>query len=97
MAPKRGTVYILASRRLGTLYTGVTTDLRSRLAQHRDGTTPGFTSRYGVTRLVYLEHHDRIVDAIRREKQIKKWNRAWKVRLIEAFNPDWRDLTDEAL
>ena len=97
MPQKHGAVYILASRRLGTLYMGVTSSLRARLQQHRDGSTPGFTSRYGVTRLVYVERHDRVADAIQREKRIKKWNRAWKVRLIESLNPDWRDLTDDVL
>ena len=89
---KGGFVYILASRRLGTLYIGVTADLMRRMSQHRDELTPDFTSDYGVKRLVWMERHDEITSAIRREKQLKKWNRAWKIRLIEAENPDWFDL-----
>ena len=90
--PTSGYVYLLASQRNGTLYTGVTSDLVRRVAQHRSGSDSGFTSTYGVTRLVYVEAHADIRDAIRREKQIKKWRRAWKLRLIEADNPAWRDL-----
>jgi len=85
-------VYILASARNGTLYIGVTTDLSRRLFEHQNGLIGGFTSTYGVKRLVYAEEHDRIGDAIGREKQLKSWKRAWKVALIERSNPDWLDL-----
>jgi putative endonuclease len=89
---KQPTVYILASRRNGTLYTGVTGDLVKRIGEHRSGLVEGFTKRYGVDRLVYFEVHDHMLEAIRREKQIKKWNRAWKIDLIERTNPRWHDL-----
>ena len=85
-------VYLLASHRNGTLYTGVTSDLPARLTQHRDGVVRGFTRDYGIKRLVWFEVHDAMDAAIRREKRIKKWLRAWKIALIEAANPDWRDL-----
>jgi putative endonuclease len=88
---------MLASRKLGTLYIGVTSDLVRRVSEHRDCLTPGFTTEYGVNRLVWMERHDDIEAAIRREKQLKKWNRAWKIRLIEAENPDWRDLAVSVL
>ncbi len=93
--PKRGFVYILASRRNGTLYTGVTSDLVRRVWEHKQDKVEGFTKRYGVHRLVYVEAHDDIQDAIVREKRIKKWNRQWKLELIEKDNPNWRDLYDE--
>lgn len=86
------TVYILASRRNGTLYTGVTADLIKRLYEHRNGLIEGFTKDYGVKRLVWFEPHDSMDSAILREKRIKKWNRQWKIDLIEAGNPDWDDL-----
>ena len=86
------TVYILASRRNGTLYTGVTSDLIKRLYEHRNGLIQGFTNDYGVKRLVWFEPHDSMESAIMREKRIKKWNRAWKIELIEAGNPEWDDL-----
>ena len=92
MPPKTGYVYILASSRNGTLYIGVTSNLAERVRQHKEGTFEGFTSRYGVSTLVYFEQHDRLADAIAREKQLKKWRRAWKLELIEDFNPSWRDL-----
>ena len=82
-------VYIMASRKYGTLYIGVTSDLANRVAQHREGRMEGFTKRYGVKRLVWFERHDGIVEAIQREKSLKKWKRRWKVDLIEA---DWIDL-----
>jgi len=85
-------VYILASRRHGTLYTGVTSDLPGRLHQHREEVLEGFTSRYAVHRLVYYEVHDTIEPAIVREKRIKAWRRDWKVALIERENPFWEDL-----
>jgi len=90
--PRRYFVYIMASRRNGTLYTGVTNDLGKRAYQHRNNLIPGFTSSYGVHRLVWYESHEDVNAAIRREKCIKKWHRAWKLDLIEAFNPYWEDL-----
>ena len=92
---KGGWVYILASQRNGTLYTGVTSDLVHRVWQHREGLVPGFTATYGVKTLVWYEHHASIDEAITREKRIKEWQRAWKLRLIEEANPDWRDLYRE--
>ena len=89
---KQPTVYILASRRNGTLYVGVTSDLPRRLSQHREGELGGFTKRYRVHMLVYYEIHDSMASAITREKQIKEWKRAWKVELIERENPQWLDL-----
>jgi putative endonuclease len=85
-------VYILASGLGGTLYVGVTNNLIRRMHEHRMGLVPGFTKRYHVHRLVYFEPHTDIEAAIRREKGLKKWNRAWKVKLIEAQNPNWDDL-----
>ncbi len=85
-------VYMLASGQHGTLYVGVTSDLLRRIVQHREGLIPGFTSRYGVTRLVWFEMADTMEAAIVREKQLKKWNRDWKLRLIEEANPMWLDL-----
>ncbi len=85
-------VYLLASRRHGTLYIGVTSDLPTRVAQHREGTLEGFTKQYGVKRLVWFEQHDDIASAIRREKTIKKYKRDWKINLIEHENPGWDDL-----
>ena len=89
-----GFVYILASRKYGTLYVGVTSDLPGRVFQHRTDMVAGFTKRYGVHRLVYYEPHDDMVAAIHREKQIKRWRRNWKIELIEKENPDWDDLYD---
>jgi putative endonuclease len=88
-------VYMLASRQNGTLYVGVTRDLVRRVAEHRESAVPGFTAKYGVTRLVRFETHDSIEAAIRREKRLKKWPRAWKVALIESANPECRDLWPE--
>ena len=85
-------VYMLASRKHGTLYIGVTSDLISRVAQHRDGVFEGFTKRYGVTRLVWYESYGLMTEAIRREKQLKKYKRDWKLNLIEDMNPLWEDL-----
>jgi len=85
-------VYLLASRRNGTLYCGVTGDLVGRTYTHREDLVAGFSRRYGVHRLVWYEWTDRIEGAILREKQIKKWRRAWKLRLIEESNPEWDDL-----
>jgi putative endonuclease len=85
-------VYILASKPNGTLYVGITNDLIGRVAEHRDGVVPGFTKRHDIKLLVYFEEHADIVEAIRREKRIKRWRRAWKLALIEGGNPQWRDL-----
>ena len=85
-------VYILASGRNGTIYVGVTSDLPGRMEQHRQGLTPGFTTRYGVKSLVYYEMHEAMPEAIAREKRLKAWNRAWELRLVEAMNPQWLDL-----
>jgi putative endonuclease len=85
-------VYILVSGRNGTLYIGVTSNLAARLAQHRNGATPGFASRYGVTRLVHIQTCDDMPTAIAREKQLKRWHRDWKLNLIERDNPHWLDL-----
>jgi putative endonuclease len=85
-------IYILASQRNGTLYTGVTNDIARRGFEHREGISGGFAKRYGVKLLVYYEMHDDIQSAIEREKRIKKWNRAWKINLIESANPSWKDL-----
>lgn len=89
---KNGYVYIMASRRNGTLYLGVTSDLVKRAYEHREGVMDGFTKRHGCKLLVWFEMHDRIDDAILREKQMKEWRRGWKLRMIEAENPDWNDL-----
>jgi putative endonuclease len=92
---KRPCVYILASRRNGTLYTGVTADIARRVWQHRSGAVGGFVQDHHVYRLVFVEFHDTMTDAILREKRIKKWRRAWKLELIENRNPQWCDLYDE--
>jgi putative endonuclease len=84
--------YIVASRRNGTLYTGHTGDICRRAYEHREKALPGFTSRYGVSRLVWYEVHDSREGAFKRERQIKAWKRAWKLELIECENPDWDDL-----
>ena len=88
-------VYILASRRNGTLYIGVTSDLVQRIWQHKNDLEQGFTMRYGVHRLVWYEVHETMESAILREKALKKWSRAWKVRLIQETNPDWKDQYDD--
>jgi putative endonuclease len=85
-------VYIRASKLGGTLYIGVTSDLVRRVYQHRMGFVDGFTKEHGVHRLVYFEQYNDVETAIRREKRLKKWNRAWKIRLIEDANPNWIDL-----
>jgi putative endonuclease len=92
---KRFFVYILASRIGGTLYVGVTSDLAGRAYTHRENLVESFTRRYGIHDLVYYEPHESAETAIQREKQIKKWNRAWKIRLIEKTNPYWHDLYPE--
>ena len=89
---KQPAVYILASKRNGTLYIGVTSDLVQRVWQHKNDVVEGFTKKYGVHTLVYFELHDDMENAILREKRLKKWNRDWKLRLIEEKNPDWNDL-----
>ena len=89
---KGGWVYIMADRYRGTLYTGVTTDLAARVFAHREGRGSKFCTRYGLKRLVYAEQAPTIYEAIAREKAVKKWNRTWKIELIESQNPDWNDL-----
>ena len=86
-------VYLLASRRHGTLYLGVTNDLVRRVYEHKTKAMPGFTAQYGVDRLVWYETYDEPLPAIAREKELKKWRRDWKIRLIEEQNPEWRDLS----
>ena len=86
---------ILANRRSGTLYVGVTNDLVRRAFEHREGLVPGFTKRYGIKMLVYYERHDTAAAAIQREKNIKHWPREWKIDLIISINPEWRDLYDD--
>lgn len=88
----KGYVYILSSKRYGTLYIGVTRDLTRRIHQHRTGADPGFTQRYNVKRPVHFEEYDLLADAIAREKRLKAWQRDWKIRLIEEHNPLWDDL-----
>jgi putative endonuclease len=85
-------VYILASKKHGTLYIGVTADLVHRVHEHKNGIVDGFTSKYGVRMLVYYEQYEYIEDAIIREKRLKKWHRKWKIELIENSNPEWKDL-----
>ena len=89
-------VYILASKRNGTLYVGVTSDLATRIEAHRSDAVDGFTKKYAVKTLVYFELHADMYEAIQREKRVKKWNRAWKIALIEEGNPEWKDLSDQA-
>jgi putative endonuclease len=88
-------VYVLASRRNGTLYIGMTDNLARRVWEHRSGAIPGFTKKYGVKILVWYELHESRETAFQRERQLKKWNRAWKLQLIERQNPTWRNLVDE--
>jgi len=89
---KQPAVYILASRKNGTLYIGVTSDLVKRVWEHKNNLVEGFTKRYGVHLLVWYELHENMESAILREKRLKDWKRAWKIRLIESINPDWLDL-----
>ncbi len=93
--PKNPAVYLLANKRNGTLYVGVTSDLVKRIWEHKQDFVDGFCRKYGIHTLVYFEQHDDMIQAITREKQIKKWNRAWKIELIEKNNAEWRDLWDE--
>ena len=88
-------VYIMASKKDGVLYVGFTSDLRKRVWEHKNGVVEGFTKRYFVHRLVYYEQTENVLSAIEREKRIKKWNREWKVRLIEEKNPEWKDLSED--
>jgi putative endonuclease len=88
-------VYILASKPNGTLYIGMSDDLIRRVLEHKQGLIPGFTKTYGVKMLVYYEQTELVLSAITREKQLKKWKRAWKIRLIQSMNPEWKDLYDE--
>ena len=93
--PKRPFVYIVSNRRNGTLYIGVTSDLPKRVWQHKNGVLGGFSQKYRCSRLVWFEPHVTMEAAILREKQMKRWNRAWKLRLIGEKNPEWIDLYDE--
>ena len=93
--PIQPVVYILASKRNGTLYVAVTSDLQKRAWEHKNDLVEGFTRRYAVHRLVYYECHEDMMSAITREKRIKKWNRAWNLELIEKDNSDWKDLWEE--
>jgi putative endonuclease len=97
MNQKRPCVYILASQRNGTLYVGVTSDIARRVWEHRSNAVGGFVQDHGVYRLVFVEYHETMADAILREKRIKKWRRAWKLELIERQNPQWRDLYGEVV
>ena len=92
---KQPCVYILARASHSTLYTGVTSNLIGRIGQHREGVVEGFTKRHGIKRLVWFEVHDTMEQAIQREKQIKRWQRAWKYDLIHSVNPNWRDLAED--
>jgi putative endonuclease len=94
---KKPAVYILASKRNGTLYIGVTNSLPKRAWEHKNDLVEGFTKKYGVHHLVYYEIHEDMTSAIIREKQIKKWNRLWKLELIEKQNPTWKDLFDDII
>ncbi|MFC4347011.1 GIY-YIG nuclease family protein [Kordiimonas lipolytica] len=89
---KQGYTYILASKKHGTLYVGVTSDLVKRVWEHKEDHADGFTKKYGVHALVHFEAFDDINSAIEREKQLKRWHRQWKINLIEEHNPDWKDL-----
>ena len=92
-----GFCYIMCNRPRGVLYVGVTTNLARRAYEHRMGLLDGFTSRYGVTRLVHYEEYPLFMDAVRREKALKRWQRLWKIELVEKDNPDWVDLYDQLL
>ena len=94
---KSSYIYILANRRYGTIYTGVTVDLVKRTWQHKDGFVEGFAKQHSIKQLVWYEVHEDLHAAIKREKQIKKWNRVWKIRLIQEQNPQWRDLYPEVV
>ena len=94
---KSGYVYIVTNKPFGTLYIGVTSDLVKRIWEHKEKKIDGFTKKYNLTRLVYYEIHERIDEAIHREKQMKEWNRNWKLRQIIDKNPDWKDLYEEII
>ena len=94
---KQPCVYILANKKNGTLYIGVTSNLTQRIYQHKNNLVSGFTEKYNVHNLVYYEQHESMESAILREKQMKKWKRSWKIRLIENTNPSWNDLYSEIL
>jgi putative endonuclease len=94
---KHPCVYILSSRRNGTLYVGVTSDLVKRVWEHKNDLVEGFTKRYGVHTLIWYEPHETMISAISREKAIKEWKRRWKLELIERSNPEWRDLYADLL
>jgi len=94
---KGGWVYLMTNQKDGTLYVGVTSDLARRAWEHREGVAQGFTKEHDLKRLVWRERRETIEDAIEREKRIKHWNRAWKVRLIHENNPDWNDLYDQLI
>ncbi len=97
MIEKHPAVYILASKRNGTLYTGVTSNLPARVWQHKNNVVDGFTKKHNVHQLVYFEMHGDMASAYGREKEIKKWNRSWKMELIEGENPEWKDLYEDIL
>ena len=92
---KRFYVYILAKAYNSTFYVGVTSDLRKRIWEHREGVADGFSKKYGIKTLVYYEIYEDAENAFRREKRLKRWSRAWKIKTIEAFNPGWRDLYED--
>ena len=94
---RRFYVYILANRRYGVLYIGMTNNLVRRVSQHRQKTVPGFTSEHGVIRLVYFEEYLSVTEARARERSVKRWRRAWKLALIDQANPEWRDLADDCV
>ena len=95
MTNKKNGTYIMTNKKNGTLYIGITNNLARRAYEHREKLVEGFTQKYNLVRLVYYEEHASAEDAIRREKNMKEWNRAWKIELIEQMNPDWRDLYDD--
>jgi putative endonuclease len=95
MMPKHFYVYMLASQRNGTLYIGMTSNWQRRITEHKEHLRKGFTETYDVTKLVYIERHETFDVAVTREKQLKTWQRKWKMRLIEEMNPDWEDLTEK--
>ena len=97
MIEKQPCVYILASKRNGTLYTGVTSNLIKRIWEHKSSVIPGFTRKYGVHTLVWYELHESMETAIQREKAIKSWKRSWKIKAIEEMNPEWKDLYSDIL
>jgi putative endonuclease len=92
MVEKQSFVYIMASKKYGTLYTGVTSGLLERIYQHKNKVHEGFTKQYSVTTLVWYEQYENMLSAIKREKQIKSWNRLWKIEVIESMNPEWKSL-----